>query len=198
MELDDLKQAWKQQGGQPLTTPAITAMIHQQSRGPIAALKRAFRKQMVAVSTLLTVVIATWAKNVSSVSSHLLFWTYLGFCLALLVSLYVNYRITSRMESMDEKVKHNLEQHVTLLEQRLRWQMIGSRAVILFFILLLEVIPLYQHVRMLATWHALSPVVRFSAYAAYLVFQYFLSRAIAQNKFGKHLDHLKRMLDEFN
>ena len=171
-------------------------LIHQKSKGPIASLKAAFRKQMLAVTALMSAIIVTQARNVDSVSSHLLFWTYIGFCLAMIGALYFHYRLTRKMESMDEKVKTNLEQHITLLEQRLKWQSIGARMIILFFILLLEVIPLYEHVRMLATWHTLSPVIRFSSYAAYLVFQYFLSRAISQKKFGQHLDHLKIVLKE--
>ncbi|GAA4467231.1 hypothetical protein GCM10023189_50530 [Nibrella saemangeumensis] len=196
MELDDLKQAWNQANQQPLKTPDIMNLIHHKSKGPIASLKTAFRKQMLAVGALMAAVIATQAQNVSSVSSHLLFWTYMGFCLGLLIMLYLNYRLTHQMESMDTRVKDNLEQHVIMLEQRLKWQNIGARLVIVFFILLLEVIPYYQSMRMLDTWHGLSPVVRFSSYAAYLVFQYFLSRTVAKNKFGKHLDRLKHLLNE--
>jgi hypothetical protein len=196
MELDDLKKAWKQEDKKPTKTTDIMELIHHKSKGPIAALKTAFRKQMFAVIALMSAFIATQANNVDSVSSNLLFWTYIGFCMAMFGGLYLNYQLTRKMERMDEKVKHNLEQHIAMLEQRLKWQKISARVVILFFILLLEVIPLYQHLRMLDTWHALSPIIRFSSYAAFLVFQYFLSRAITQKKFGKHLDHLKNLLQE--
>ncbi|WP_247236533.1 hypothetical protein [Telluribacter sp. SYSU D00476] len=171
-------------------------LIHQRSKGPIARLQNAYRRQMAAVAVLMSTVMVIHAKNVESVSSHLLFWTYVGFCLLMIAALFRNYRLTRKMERMDETVKNTLEQHVTMLEQRMKWQSIVARVVIIFFILLLEVIPLYQHVRMLATWHSLPPVVRFSSYAAYLVFQYYLSRAITQKKFGKHLDHLKNLLNE--
>lgn len=196
MELEDLKSAWKQEDTKPPKTTDIMQLIHQKSKGPVSSLKNAFRKQLFAVIALMSVVVATQAKNVDSVSSNLLFWSYIGFCLAMIGFLYLNYRLTRKMERMDEQVKQNLEQHLALLERRMRGQMISARVVTLFLILLLEVIPLYQHLRMLDTWHALPPAVRFSSYAAFLLIQYFLSRALTQRKFGRHLDHLKKLLQE--
>jgi uncharacterized integral membrane protein len=196
MELDDYKLSWKQEHQTQTKTPDIMKLIHQRSKGPIASLRTSFKKQMMAVGALTSIVIATQARNVDSMPSHLLFWTYIVFALAMTGAFYINYRLTGRMESMEEKVTANLEKHVTMMEQRLNWQLIFARVVILFFIFLLEVIPLYQNVRMLDTWHNLSPLIRFSSYAAYLVFQYFLSRAVTQKKFGKHLDHIKSLLAE--
>ena len=196
MELDDLKKTWKQENQKQTKTPDIMELIHQKSRGPIASLKNSFRKQMIVVTALMSMVIATQAGNLDSTSSNLLFWTFIGFCLAMILTFYMNYRQTGKMEAMDEKVKNNLMKYVNMMEQRLRWQNIGARVVILFLILLLEIIPLYQHVRMLDTWNTLSPLIRFSSYAAYLVFQYYISRSVTRRKFGKHLDHLKSLLKE--
>ena len=196
MELDDLKRTWKQENQKQTKTPDIMELIHQKSRGPIASLKNSFRKQIIVVTALMSMVIATQAGNLDSTSSNLLFWTFIGFCLAMILTFYMNYRQTGKMEAMDEKVKNNLMKYVNMMEQRLRWQNIGARVVILFLILLLEIIPLYQHVRMLDTWNSLSPLIRFSSYAAYLVFQYYISRSVTRRKFGKHLDHLKSLLKE--
>jgi len=196
MELDDLKNAWKQDDQKQTKTPNIMEMIHQKSRGPIASLKTAFRKQMAAITVLMSMIIITNARNVDSVSSNILFWSYIGFCLALIIAFYFNYQLTRKMESMDDRVKNNLEQHVALLEQRLKWQAIGARIVIVFFILLLEIIPHYQHLRMLDKWHSLSPLIRFSSYGAFFIFQYFIGNAVKKNRFGKHLDYLKNLLNE--
>jgi hypothetical protein len=198
MELDDLKKAWKQENSKQTKTPDIMELIHQKSKGPIASLKNSFRKQMMFVTGMMSIVIATQAGNLDSISSNLLFWTFIGFCLAMIITFYINYRQTGKMASMDDKVKNNLIQYVDMMEQRLKWQNIGARIVILILIFLLEIIPHYQHVRMLDTWHSLSPLIRFSSYAAYLFFQYFISRSVTQRKFGKHLDHLKNLLREVN
>ena len=108
-------------------------MIHQKSSGPIATLKHGFRKQMTLVTVVMSMIIVTHAKNVNNVSSNILFWSYIAFCLAMIAGCYFNYRLTREMESMDDKVKNNLEQHVTLLEQRMKWQMIVARMMLLLF-----------------------------------------------------------------
>ena len=196
MELDDLKNTWKQEDTKQTKTPNIMEMIHQKSRGPVASLKTAFRKQMIAVTVLMSTIIISNARNVDSVSSNILFWSYIAFCLSLVFAMYFNYRLVAKMEKMDGQVKSNLEEHVSLLEQRMKWQNIGARIVILFFIVLLEVIPHYQHLRMLDKWHALSPAIRFSSYAAFMIFQYFLSNAVKRKRFGRHIDYLKQLLNE--
>ena len=63
MELDDLKHAWKQENSKQTKTPDIMELIHQKSKGPIASLKNSFRKQMMVVTALMSVVIATIAHH---------------------------------------------------------------------------------------------------------------------------------------
>jgi hypothetical protein len=83
-----------------------------------------------------------------------------------------------------------------LLETRLRQNLIGIRVALLFFIVLTEVLPYFQHFRMLNTWHSLSPFIRFGAYAALFLFQYFVSRTVSQRKFGQHIAHLKELVKQ--
>jgi hypothetical protein len=49
---------------------------------------------------------------------------------------------------------------------------------------------------MLNTWHSLSPFIRFGAYAALFLFQYFVSRMVSQQKFGQHIAHLKELVKQ--
>ncbi len=188
MELDDLKKAWKQEETAQKQNQDIVELIHQKSRGPIASLKHSFRRQMIAVAALLTAVLVSNGRNVESVPGQVLLYSYIAFALAVILAFYLNYRLTSRMEHMDKNVKTNLENYVALLEKRLKWQYLGSRLVVVVFLVMLEVLPLY--------YHAVSPVIRFSAYAVYLLFVYFLSRSVKQKKFGRHLAHLKEVLND--
>jgi cbb3-type cytochrome oxidase subunit 1 len=100
------------------------------------------------------------------------------------------------MEQIDGMVKLNLEQQISLLETRLRQNLIGIRVALLLFIVLLEVLPYFQNFRMLNTWHSLLPVIRFGAYAALFLFQYFVSRKVSQRKFGRHIAHLKELVKQ--
>jgi len=114
----------------------------------------------------------------------------------MIVFASMNYRIVEKMGTMDGMVKHNLEQQVDLLETRLKWKLIVLRIVLVFFVILLEVIPYFQHYRMLDKWHSLSPLVRFASYAGFFILQYFLSRVVSERKFGSHIKYLKDLMNE--
>ena len=196
MELDDLKPAWKREDRTTKTTTDMTTLIHQKSRSPLASLQKGFRTQRIMFTTSMVVIVVTFSKYLSSLSSYIFFWTYIGLCLFVIAAFAVNSMQVRKMERMDNSVRENLERQVTLLEQRLNWQGILVRMAIILFIVLLEVIPHFQYIKMLNTWHDLPIGLRFLAYAGYLTLQYFLSRYVRKRKFGRHLDHLKALLQE--
>src|SRR5215204_1403735 len=195
MELDDLKNTWKQGKTKQQKTPDIMELIHQKRKGPLASLKHAFRRQMIFIAILMMVITVANAQNIETIPGYVLYFTYIAFCIAIILAFYLNYRRTSKMESMDKAVMTNLEEYVVQLEQRLKWQYMGSRFVVLLFIVLVEVLPLFYHARMLDKWHSVSPLVRFSAYAVYFGIVYFVSHRVMQRKFGQHLNHLKKLVN---
>ena len=142
------------------------------------------------------IVFATNLDDVQKVLTNVMFWSYIAFCIGLILFSWFNYRLVCKMEGMDGLVKPNLEQQVSILETRLKWHITGVRMVFIFFIALTEVLPYFQHYRMLDKWHSLSPFIRFPAYAALLILQYFSIRPILQRKFGRHLDYLKGLVSE--
>lgn len=194
MELDDLKNTWKQEEQKQTKTPDIMELIHQKSRGPLASLKHAFRRQMIAIAVLMMAISVSNAGNIETIPGYVLYFTYIVFCLSIILVFYFHYRQTSKMERMDKAVKTNLEEYVVQLEQRLNWQYTGSRLVVLLFIVLVEVLPLFYHARMLDKWHSVPPFIRFSSYAVYFLIVYIVSRRVKQRKFGRHLDRLKELL----
>jgi len=196
MELDDLKRSWKEQPVETTKNTNIMELIQHKSRGPVAALKRGFRKQMLIMLLMPGFIFITNSMNAEGLLRSILFWSYVVFCLFAVLYFYFDYRIATRMESMEGAVKANLEKQTFLLEKRLRWKMIGLPIITLFFILLLEVLPYVQHYRMLNTWHNLSPLIRFGAYGLLLLLQYVASRSINERKFGAHLRHLKELVKE--
>src|SRR5258706_3695349 len=196
MELDDLKQTWKQSETKKNINTDIMKLVQHKSYGPIAALKREFRKQIMLMMILPVMLLLTNADDISRVLTSVMFWSYVAFCSGIVVFAYYNYRIVSKMEVMDGMVKSNLEQQVNILETRLKWKIIGLRIALLYFILLTETVPYFQHYRMLDKWHSLSPFIRFGSYAALLMTQYFLSAKIIRRKFGRHLNYLKDLVQE--
>jgi len=196
MELDDLKKSWNEQPIKTTKNINIMELIQHKSYGPVAALKRGFKKQMRIMILMPLFIFVTNSMNAEGLLKSILFWSYVAFCIGAVVFFYFNYRIASRMEEMEGNVKANLEQQTLLLEKRLRWKIIGLPIVTLFFALLVEVLPYVQHYSMLTKWHNLSPFIRFGAYAAILLLQYLISRRVSERRFGAHLLRLKELVNE--
>jgi hypothetical protein len=195
MELDDLKKTWQQTPVKNLNTDIMEILQHK-SYGPVAALKRTYRKQIIFMFLLPFILLATNADNVHGVLTSIIYWSYVAFCISIIAFAYYNYRIVSKMEGMDAMVKTNLEQQIQVLEKRTDWQIVGLRGVMLFFIVLVEVVPYLQHYRTLDKWHSLPIAVRFGTYAALIIMQYFLNKRIQQRKVGRHLAYLKELVKE--
>lgn len=196
MELDDLKQTWKQTSiHTPLNTD-IMELIQHKSYGPVTALKRAFTKQIKLMIILPILIFLTNLDDIPKVLTSVMFWSYIAFCLGIIVFSWLNYRIVQKMEGMDAMVKPNLEQQISVLETRLKWHVNSVRIVFIFFMVLTEVLPYFQHYRMLDKWHSLSPLIRFSTYAGLLLVQYITIRPILERKFGQHLNYLKSLVKE--
>jgi hypothetical protein len=196
MELDDLKQTWKQSETNKNLNPDIMNLIQHKTYGPVAALKKEFRKQIIVMSLLPLFLIFTNADDISKPLTSILFWAYVLLCAGVVLFAYFNYRIANKMSVMDEGVKSNLAKQVNILQTRLHWKIIGLRIALLFLIVLTELVPYVQHYRMLDKWHSLSPLIRFSAYAVLLLMQYFIGTKIIYRKFGSHLNYLKELIQE--
>jgi hypothetical protein len=196
MELDDLRQSWKET---PIPTPVnknIMEMIQHKSYGPVAALKRNFKKQMIVMALMPFILLLTNASDISKPLTSVLYWSYVVVAIGVIIVAYYNYRIADKMQDMNGMVKANLEQQVSLLQARLRWKIIGLRIVFIFFIVLLEVLPYFQHYRMLDKWHSLPILARLAVYLGFLLLQFFISPIILQRKFGRHLTYLQSLVKE--
>jgi hypothetical protein len=171
-------------------------LIQNRSHGPVAELKRSFRKQMIAMTVVPIAILATNMHQIDKTLSSVLFWFYIVFCIGVIIFARLNYAVVQKMEGMDGNVKSNLEQQIFVLERRLRQNLIGIRVALLFFIVLTEVLPYFQYFRMLNTWHSLSPFIRFGSYAGLFLFQYSLSRLLSRRKFGQHISSLKDLVKQ--
>jgi hypothetical protein len=196
MELDDLKQTWQQSQSIKPSNTNIMELIQQKSYGPLAALKKAFRKHILLMIVLPAYVIITNTDDLNHALKSVMLWAYIAFFLSVIVFTYYNYRMVSKMESMDHLVKANLEQQVNLLQTRMKWKKNGLTIALLFFILLAEIVPYFQHYRMSDKWLTVAPAIRFLSYASFFIFQHFISTWVNERRYGRHLRYLKELVNE--
>lgn len=196
MELDDLKQTWQESQSTKSSNTNIMELIQHKSYGPLAALKKAFRKQILLMIILPAYVVLTNTDDVNHALKSVMLWGYIAFFLGVIIFTYYNYRMVSKMESMDSLVKSNLEQQVNLLETRMKWKKTGLTIALLFLILLAEITPYFQHYRMSDKWHSVAPAIRFLSYASFMILQYFISTRVNERRYGRHLRYLKELANE--
>jgi len=196
MELDELKQIWSETTFQNKQNTKIMEMIQHKNYGPLAALKRTYRKQIRVMAVIPLLLLATNLQDVNKVLTSVLFWSYVVFCICIIMFAWYNYRVVENMQTMDGMVKTNLEQQIDLLEKRAKLEIMGMRGVLLFFVALLEIVPYFQHYRMLEKWHSLPVLVRISIYAGVLLLQYIFNKRIRERKVGRHLTYLKEVVSQ--
>ena len=196
MELDELKQTWRENAINKPVNKNIMEMIQHKSYGPVAALKKSYRKQMLVMSILPFLLLLTNMDDINKPLTSIMYWSYVAFCIGVIVFAWYNYRLADKMQDMNGMVRSNLEHQISLLEQTMKWKIIGLRVALLFFVVLTEVLPYFQHYRMLDKWHSLSPVIRYGFYVLLFAIQYFFSPRVLQNKFGRHLTYLKELAKE--
>ena len=196
MELDELKQTWKQTPIQKTINTDIMELIQHKSYGPLAAIKRSFRKDMMIMMIMPFILILTNLNDLNTVFSSIMFWSYVVFCAGIIGFVYYNYQLVRKMEGMDGMVKSNLRQQLDILETRLRWNIIGLRIAMIYFILLTEIVPYFQHYRMLDLWHSFPSIARYGTYAGLLILQYYVSRQVCNRKYGQHIEYLKKLVND--
>jgi hypothetical protein len=195
MDLDQLKQRWQQTDTHESTQGNnLRSLLRGRDRGPVAALKRNFRRQII----ILLLVFALFLHELRDrqIFHNVFFDWYLVCGLSLCIFFYVNLRLVKKLERTDEALTDHIKNEVAVLEKRMRWHRIFTRIAIVSLIALLEILPFFSSERMLQKWHAVEPVIRIAAYAALLLFQYYVGRFIARRRYGQHLDRLKKILND--
>lgn len=193
MELEDLKATWKQSGYDTGKKINVMELIQNKSYGPVAAMKTAFAKEIGMMAIIPVILVLTNLDNIGGVLRSLMFWSYVIFCAGVIVFASRNFRLLGRM---DGRVKSHLVQQLYLLETRLKRNLAGIRVAMIYFILLTEIMPYFQHYRTLDFWLSVPPLVRFGTYVSLLVLQYFVSRRVAKKKYGEHIAYLKELVKE--
>jgi hypothetical protein len=198
MEIDDLKKIWNETQPEKKSTLKIMEIIQSKNGGPLESLKRSYKKQAIVMSVLPGLLLASNFSNLDSVLTSVLFWSYVAFCIGVVIFARMNYNLVAKMQNADTMVKNNLEQQIILLEKRSKLEIIGFRSALVFFIVLLEVLPYFQHYRMLATWNSLDPIIRFGAYFLIAAFQHLMISKVRHRKVGQHLENLKTLASQMN
>ena len=197
MELDELKKSW-QRFGEKMKAPQkdIQELIKNRSEQPLAKLKRRFRKGMLLMPAIASIVIIQFSHN-NDFASHVLVWYLLCFCAIMLVYFYVNYRLVSKMESNESDVHSNLLRQTKLLTQLLQFRLLLMRGAVALFFALVELMMYFRHGGGYESWHARPVIYRLLVYVGTFIFFFFFTRIAMNHRYRKNIRHLQDLVKAF-
>ncbi|MDQ6608532.1 MAG: hypothetical protein M3Y85_01780 [Bacteroidota bacterium] len=196
MELDELKQSWTK-SNEKIKIPDrdILEMIRNNSDGPVAKLKRRFKKGMFILPAIALIA------GTKLVQKHgfifdvftLYFFT---FCFLITIYFYLNYRLVSQIQAVDGDVKTNLKRQVRLLQAGLKWRLLITRGMMVLFIIVLELLMQLKQDNGFEKWHTQPVVIRLLIYAGAFLFFYLLTKFATNLRYNKYIRHLEVLTEQ--
>jgi len=206
MELDDMKNIWKDKSIEAAGADKISAMIGKQSQSPIARMKRNLRMELLILIFSLGIVAAYYFIAFKSEYS-IIGWVY-----ALLLILFCYYffrknKLLNEMQCSSCRVKSNLELQLRILERYVRFYLISGTAILPILFIFLGIV-LYYKKPVLINETILYPSATNPAWEFLLAWfillsvsttiMWVLNRGYVNKLYGRHINKLKQLLAQIN
>jgi len=206
MELDELKNIWKDKSIEAAGADKISAMIRKQSQSPIARMKRNLRMELLILIFSLGIVAAYYFIAFKSEYS-IIGWVY-----ALLLVLFCYYffrknKLLNEMQCSSCRVKSNLELQLRILERYVRFYLISGTAILPILFIFLGIVLYYKKAALINETilypSATNPVWEFLLAWFILLsvsttIMWVLNRGYVNKLYGRHISKLKQLLAQIN
>ena len=209
MELDNLKDIWKQVGEQvvqPGNHEQLEEIINKSSQSPIAKMKRNLLGELIIVVVLFSCV-AVYYFNAFNGKFSVIAWMYILLITLFTVYFYCKNKLLSEMQCTTCMVKSNLEKQARTLEHYVRFYLIAGTALLPLVVVFLWIV-LYSKLPGLFTGRQFFPSTSVSLFktdlfwlAALVVFtvlMYYGNKWYIHRLYGRHIQKIKAILDEMN
>ena len=195
MELDDLKQSWKQSTDnlKPLNKNIMYTITNKQY-GPLAELKRKFRKPMILVPFIALFGIFN-AQRMKAPMGETISWLLIALSITAFGYFFYSYNIIKNLENITTNVKENFEKQVIKLETSFKVRLIVIRSIFVAFIIALELQMQFSEV-VLTKWATVSIGIRLLVYAAFLALIFIMTHLIVKYKYKKQIGYLKQLVEQ--
>ena len=201
MELDDLKELWKESNNSSLLNNKedLRQILSHRSRSPIAIMKRNLKLEVLFVILFYSFII--WLIS-NQVDSNILYFDILLLILAgMLFCIYAfyKYKLLYKMESVACEVKSNLNLQLNSLEKLVKlYFKVGNIGVVFVYLIAGAISYLEAKDDKVQFPHALELIIFFSIGLIIAIINYYISRWYIFNLYGKHIQKLKNILYEMD
>lgn len=206
MELDDMKNIWKDKSVEAAGADKISAMIGRQSQSPIAKMKRNLRME------LLIVIFSFGAVAVYYFIAFKSEYSIIGWVYAFLLVLFCWYffrknKLLDKMQCYSCQVKSNLELQLRMLERYVRFYLISGTAIIPILFIFLGIVLYYKKPTLINQTilypSATNPVWKFLLAWFILLtisttIMWVVNRGYVNKLYGRHIHKLKQLLAQIN
>ena len=201
MELEKLKELWDDSSNSslPINEEGLSKILNQDSRRPIALIKRNLKLEVLFVILFYGFVI--WLIS-NQVDSNLLYFDILLLILVgMLFCIYAfyNHKLLNKMECVGCEVKSNLNLQLNSLEKLVKLYFKVSNIGVVFVYLIAGAISFLEAKDDKVQFpHALETIIFLSIGLIIAIINYYISRWYIFNLYGKHIQKLKNILYEMD
>lgn len=201
MELEKLKELWDDSNNSslPINEEGLSKILNQDSRCPIALIKRNLKLEVLFVILFYGFVI--WLIS-NQVDSNLLYFDILLLILVgMLFCIYAfyKYKLLNKMECVACEVKSNLNLQLNSLEKLVKlYFKVGNIGVVFVYLIAGAISFLESKDDKVQFPHALEIIIFLSIGLIIAIINYYISRWYIFNLYGKHIQKLKNILYEMD
>jgi hypothetical protein len=201
MELEKLKELWDDSSNSslPINEEGLSKILNQDSRRPIALIKRNLKLEVLFVILFYGFVI--WLIS-NQVDSNLLYFDILLLILVgmlFCVYAFYKYKLLNKMECLACEVKSNLNLQLNSLEKLVKLYFKVANIGVVFVYLIAGAISYLEAKGDIVHFpHALELIIFLSIGVIISIINYYSSRWYIFNLYGKHIQKLKNILYEMD
>ena len=206
MELDDMKNIWKDKSIEAAGADKISAMIGRQSQSPIARMKRNLRMELLIwVFSLGAVAVYYFIAFKSEYS--VIGWVYAFLLVSFCWYFFRKNKLLNEMQCSSCQVRSNLELQLRMLERYVRFYLISGTAIIPILFIFLGIVLYYKKPTIIDKTilypSATNPVWKFLLAWFILLtisttIMWVLNRGYVNKLYGRHINKLKQLLAQIN
>ena len=208
MELDDLKDIWKEVGEKPILQQQqpLMEMLSKPSHSPIAKMKRYLLAELVLLIVLLGACAIYYFIAFKGTFS-IFAWMYIIIAIAFGIYYYYKNKLLNEMQCSNCMVKANLERQVNKLQKFVRAYLLYGTLLLPVVILFLWIV-LYSRLPHLGDWMIFFPSNKMPLWETILIntvsltlvtiILYYLNKGYINKLYGRHIKRLREIIREMN
>lgn len=197
MELDDLKQSWKNEEQQYKTSDYdLSNILTKKIDSPLNTLRIKYKRQLILLPVAaIVLIVMTFVKP--ELQHNAMIWVVVPLMIFQICRYYLNYRTVLKMLLTDDSgVKQRLEENLKALKKDSNRDLQLLRLILFLFIAAAELTISYDLVPAYQGLKSVGLPVRAGVYVLLFLVQPYISKYFFNLHFGQYINRLQELVDQ--